>query len=84
MDQRTGTTATLAIIAAIACYVLSCAGHPLFGLLAAILSIPLGVIGLIMAASPRVSGGIISIVAIVLGVIGLVVAILGIIGVIVF
>ena len=84
MDQRTGIAATLSILAAIGSYIAVCAGHPGWGLLLAILAIPLGLVGLVMAASPRVSGGILSIVAMVLGVVAIVFAVLGIIGVAIF
>ena len=84
MDQRTGVAATLSILAAIGSYIAVCAGHPGWGLLLAVISIPLGLVGLVMAASPRVSGGILSIVAMVLGLLGVVVALLGVIGVVVF
>ena len=84
MDQRTGTAATVSIIAAIGSYVATCTGHPIWGLVAAIVAIPAGAIGLLMSASPRIKGGIMSIVAMVLGVVGLVVAILGMAGAIVF
>ncbi|MFP4145909.1 MAG: hypothetical protein ACOCTI_05445 [Phycisphaeraceae bacterium] len=81
MEQRTGIAAALAIIAAIASYVLTCTGSPGWGLLAAGVSVPLGLLGLVIAASPRVSGGILSLVAIVLGLIGILVSALGLIGV---
>ncbi len=68
MNQKTGTLATLAIIAALASYFLTFSGHKLFGILAGIISIPLGAGGFLMAASPRVSGGIMSIISILLGV----------------
>lgn len=84
MEQRTGTLATLAIIAAVASYFLTFTGHPIFGMAAALVSIPLGIFGLVMAASPRVGGGILSIVAIILGVLAVGVAVLGIVGVILF
>ena len=84
MDQRTGVAATLSILAAIGSYIAVCAGHPGWGLLLAVLSVPLGLVGLIMAASPRVSGGIMSIVAMVLGIVGIVVALLGVVGVVIF
>jgi hypothetical protein len=83
-DQKTGIFATIAIIAAIASFILTFTGSPILGLLAAILSVPLGIVGLIMAASPRVSGGMLSILAIILGILGLGVAILGMIGGILF
>lgn len=68
MNQRTGVFATLAIIAAVASYLLTFSGHTLFGILLALISIPLGISGFVMAASPRVSGGIMSILAILAGV----------------
>ncbi len=84
MDQRTGMAATLAIIAAVGSYVATCTGHPVWGFVAALISIPLGILGLVFSASPRVGGGILSIASIVLGGIGLVLAILGMVGVMVF
>jgi hypothetical protein len=79
-SEKTGIFATIAIITAIGSYVLTFTGHSILGLLAALLAIPLGIAGLVMAASPRISGGILSIVAIALGVIGLGIAVLGFIG----
>ncbi len=76
MNQKTGTLATLAIIAAIASYFLTFTGHKLFGILAAIISLPLGAGGFIMAASPRVSGGIMSIISILLGVFAIGIAVI--------
>jgi hypothetical protein len=81
---NTGTFATIAIIAAIGSLVLTFIGSPVIGLLAAFAALPLGIIGLISAASPKVGGGILSIVAIVLGIFGLGIAVLGIVGVILF
>jgi hypothetical protein len=82
--KQTGTMAILSIVSAIMAFVLVFAGNPFWGLILAILAIPLGVFGLLMAASPRVSGGIISIFGIVLGGIGTVVAALGAAGAIIF
>ncbi len=76
--QRTGIAATLSIIASVGSYLLTCTANPGWGLLAAIISIPLGIIGFVMAASPRVSGGILSIVSILLGVLAAIIAIIGI------
>lgn len=84
MEQRSGLSATLAIVAAIGSFILTFAGHPLFGLLAALFSIPLGAIGVFMSASPRVGGGLMSIIAIVIGLIAIGVAVLGMFGTIVF
>jgi hypothetical protein len=84
MGQKTGTAALLSIIAAIVSYFLIFSGHPFWGFAAAVLSIVFGFVGLIAAASPRVSGGIISIVGMVIGAIGIVIGILGMIGAIIF
>lgn len=83
-EQKTGTLAIGAIIAAVLSFVLTFMGHPVFGLLSAIISIPLGAIGLMMASSPRVGGGMLSIAAIIIGLIAVGVAVLGSIGVMVF
>jgi hypothetical protein len=81
---NTGTFATIAIIAAVGSFVLTFIGSPVIGLLAAFVALPLGIIGLVKAASPKVGGGILSIVAIVLGIFGLGIAVLGIVGAILF
>ena len=82
--QRTGTAATLAIIAALGGWLTTFTGHPVWGLILALVAILLGVVGLVMAASPRVSGGILSIVAIIVAVLGIGVAGLGMVGTLVF
>lgn len=82
-EQKTGVAATLSIVAAIGAYVLTCVGQPGWGLLAAIFSIPLGLIGFVMAASPKVSGGILSIVAIILGALATIISLLVFIGAVV-
>jgi hypothetical protein len=84
MAQKTSTFATLAIIAAVASYFLTFSGHTILALFLAILSIPLGAFGLVMAASPRVSGGLVSIIAIGMGVIAAGVAVIGMIGGVIF
>jgi hypothetical protein len=84
IEQKTGMAATLAIIAAIGGIVLIFAGNPGWGLIVELAAGLLGVIGFFMAASPRVSGGILSIVAIVLAVFGLGMSVLGLIGAMVF
>lgn len=83
-DTRTGTVAVIALISAIGSYVATFTGHPIIGLLAAILAVGLGVVGLVISVSPRVTGGIMSIISIALGVFGIGVAVLGLIGVIIF
>jgi len=84
MGQKTGMAATVAIITAIASFILTLIGHPVFGLLTALTAVVAGIFGLIMAASPKVSGGIISIASIVLGIFGIGLSVLGMIGVIIF
>jgi len=84
VGQKTGTLAIAAIIAAVGSYLFTFSGHPLLGLVAAVLSIPLGIFGFVAAISPRTGGGILSTFAIVLGAIAVIVAVLGIIGVIIF
>jgi hypothetical protein len=84
VDQKAGTSATLSILLAVVSFFITFTGHPVWGLLAALAAIPLGVVGLVVSASPRVGGGILSIGAIVLAVIAIGVAVLGMIGVILF
>lgn len=83
-EQTTGTAATLAIIAAVGGFVLVFTGNPGWGLLASLLAALLGVVGLAMAASPRVSGGLLSLAAIVIAVFGLGISVLGLVGSVVF
>lgn len=78
--QQTGAAASLAIIAAIVGWIVLFAAYPGWSFLLNILAVVAGIIGLIMAASPRVSGGIASIVGIVLGAVGIILAILGMAG----
>ena len=83
-EQQTGMAATLAIIAAIGGMVLIFMGNPFWGFLVELCAIVLGIVGFFMAASPRVSGGILSIAAIVIAVFGLGFSVLGMVGAIVF
>ncbi len=76
MNQKTGVLATVAIIAAIASYFLTFNGHKVYGIVAALISIPFGIGGFIMAASPRVSGGIMSIISILLAVFAIGIAVI--------
>jgi hypothetical protein len=69
-----------AMLAAAFSYVAICTGNPGWGLLLAILSLPLGLVGLLWSASPRVSGGIMSIFAMLLGIVAAVLSILGLMG----
>jgi hypothetical protein len=83
-DQKTGTVATVAIIAAVLSFVMTFAGHALLGFFSGVISIPLGIMGLFMAASPRVGGGMLSIAAIVLGLFAVGVAVVGGVGAMIF
>lgn len=83
-EQKTGTLAIGAIIAAALSFLFTFTGHPFWGVVSAVVSIPLGIIGAVMSSSPRVGGGLLSIAAIVIGVIAIGVAALGMIGVIIF
>ena len=74
--QRFSGASIVAIICAVGSFFLSFSGHGTFGLIAAIVGILAGVIGFVMAASPRERGGLMSIVSIVLCVIALIPAIL--------
>lgn len=84
IEQKTGALATGAIIAACVSFFFTFTGHPFWGVVSAVISIPLGIIGAVMAASPRVGGGLLSIVAIVVGLIAIGIAAFGMIGVIIF
>jgi hypothetical protein len=77
MAPRVRSTASLiAIACALGSFVLAAKGREMLALLCAVLAIGGGFLGGLRALSPRVSGGLISIFAIVLGVIGIVVALL--------
>jgi hypothetical protein len=84
MEQKTGTAALLAIIAAIGGFVVLFTGNPGWALVIELVAVALGVVGFFMAASPRVSGGLISIAAMIIGVLGVGVSVLGLIGAILF
>lgn len=71
MDARIGTAAILSMAAAIGSFFT----RPIWGFFLALAAIFLGIIGFVMAASPRVRGGIISIFAVIIGVIGVLTAI---------
>jgi hypothetical protein len=73
--QVRSTISMIAIVCAIGSFVLSARGREMVALLCAIIAIGGGLFGGLRAPSPRVSGGLISILAIVLGVIGIFVAI---------
>jgi hypothetical protein len=71
VQERTGLAAGLAIALAIAGIVLTTSGSPGWGVLAHIGGVLLGGIGLVMSASPRVSGGLLSIAALILSFFGI-------------
>lgn len=83
-EQQTGTAATASILAALGSYAATCGGHPGWGLMLAIIAVPLGLLGLVLSASPRVRGGMLSIFAVILGMIGMLFAVLGMVGVMMF
>ena len=84
MDQKVGGAAIASIIAGIASFAFTCTARPFFGVIAAIVALIAGGIGFLMAASPRVRGGMISIAAMVLGALGVIVGVLGMFGKLVF
>jgi hypothetical protein len=83
-DQKSGMVATIAVIAAIVSFFLTFSGDPVWGLIAALLAIVLGIIGVIVSASPKIGGGLISIFSILLGLVDVGISVLGIIGIIIF
>ena len=70
------TTSILAIVCALGSFFLTARHHAGFALLAAIVAIGAGLLGGLRALSPRVSGGILSILAVLLGAIAIVVALI--------
>jgi hypothetical protein len=74
--QARSAASIVAILAAIGSFVLSANGRELLALVAAILAIGAGMLGGMRALSPRVSGGILSILAVVLGAIAVIVALI--------
>lgn len=82
--QRSATSAVVAIICALGSFLATFTGHPGGGAAAAVIAVLSGVMGMAMAASPRLTGGKMSIAAIILGIFGLGVAVLGMLGKIVF
>ena len=68
-----------AIIAAIVSFVLSAQGREIWALIAALAAIAGGLLGGLRALSPRVSGGILSIMAVLLGAVAILVALVALI-----
>ena len=69
----------VAIISALVSFYLSSKGREFLALFAAFIAIGAGLVGGIRSLSPRVSGGILSIIAVALGVIAIVVALIALI-----
>ena len=82
--QQKSTVAVVAILAAIGGVLASFTGHPFWGMFIGLGSIALGAVGLGLSASPKVSGGILSISAIILSIIGLGLSILVAVGILIF
>jgi len=75
---RSGAS-VVAIVCAIGSFWTSAHHHQLFGLLLALIAIGAGLLGGLRALSPRVTGGILSIMAVVLGVIAILFSVLAIV-----
>jgi hypothetical protein len=74
--QAKSAASILAIVSAIVSFVLSARGREFMALFAAIVAIGAGLLGGLRAMSPRVSGGILSILAVLLGVVAILVAVI--------
>jgi len=74
--QVKSAASIVAIIAAALSFYMSSQGRELVALLCALLAMGAGFLGFFRAASPRVSGGILSIVAVTLGAIAIVIALI--------
>jgi hypothetical protein len=70
------TASIIAILCAIGSFVLSANGREFLALFAALVAIGAGLLGGLRALSPRVSGGILSILAVVLGALAVIVALI--------
>ena len=79
IDPAKSMASIVAIIAAVISFYLSSQGREMWALLSAFVAIGAGLVGGIKALSPRVSGGILSIIAVVLGAIAVVVALIALI-----
>jgi hypothetical protein len=84
VSQRRGTSAVIAMILAVLSIILTFSGSAVLGLVLALAAIVAGAIGLASSASPRVSGGMTSIAAVVIAIFGLGLAVLRMIGAIIF
>lgn len=77
--QVRSTASILAILAAIGSFVLSSQGREFLALFAAVFAIGAGLLGGLRALSPRVSGGMLSIIAVGLGLVAVLVALVALI-----
>ena len=84
VKKHTEIVAILAFIAAIGGVIATLTGYPIWGFMIELLTIPFVVMGLLVARAPRVGGGVLSIVALVIAVVGLGLAVLGMIGTLAF
>jgi hypothetical protein len=78
--EETGVAAILAVFSAVAGLIIVFAGKPGLGLLFEISAAVLGIIGMVMAVSPRANREVMSIIAIAIAVFGIGVSVLGVIG----
>ena len=69
----------LAIVAAIASFYFSSQGREIWGLIAALVAIGAGLLGGLRALSPRVTGGMLSIAAVLMGALAVLVALVALI-----
>jgi hypothetical protein len=74
--QVRSTASIVAIISAIASFVMSAKGREFIALTCALVAVGAGLLGGLRALSPRVSGGLLSIAAVILGVIAVLVAVI--------
>ena len=79
--QKASASAVLALVAAAASLAATFTGHPLLGVFAAVLCLPLAVFGLVFGVSPRIGGGLISVVAVLVGALASLLALSSMIGV---
>lgn len=76
---KKSTTSIVAVLLAIGSCALTFTGHPLWAIVCAVAAIPLGLLGILLASSSKVSGGIMSAGAAVIGVFAIGLAVLGLI-----
>jgi hypothetical protein len=84
MSQKAGAAATIAIIAAIGSFILDFSGKPVWGLVTALLAIVLGLTGVVISASPKIGGGLMSSISVILGILSVGLSVLVLIGIVLF